>query len=654
MRYTTLGKTGLSVSSLGFGCMRLPMKDGRVDRTLSTPMLQKAVELGVNFFDTAIGYCDSDSQAAVGEALESVRSKVVISTKNHLHSADTKTWRAQLENSLRFLRTDYIDLYHHHGIQWNTFVNYLDPAKGGLTAQMIKAKEEGLIRHFGFSFHDTAENLIKLIDTGLYENVILQYNLLDQTNGDAITYAREKGMGVVVMGPVGGGRLGLPNETILELTQGAAASTPEAALRFVWGHGGVNVALSGMQTMEMLNQNVHLAETAEPFTAEQIDTLNRLVVERKEKSGLYCSGCRYCTPECAAGIDIPGQLDLLNNAYIYGLKDDGAAAYRRTKVKARECINCGVCLKKCPQNIDIPAKLREAALLFDEKIGSILVESAIRALRPDGTFSLALEVHNFGNTVRDIAITLSAVDTVTLDRTKIEFDQVDPFARKRVRVGGTVAPSTNSLGLTFDVVSGEQHETVVKKACFEFLRREWSPWFIRDAVESDFSNNPETANLHGIRFRVAYNDTGIKLETLVRDDFLVPSRRQDHKGLLVDGLELYLDGRKPTRLGHPSYEKGVFQIMLYPGNPGTNPPFYHLNGACKLSVESSRTVDGYALNAHIPFASFCVSDGIPEKIGFDLGMNTADANGNRIGQLIWAGADDNWDNAANFREFWLV
>jgi aryl-alcohol dehydrogenase-like predicted oxidoreductase len=121
MRYSMLGRTGLRVSVLGFGCMRLPMQGLRVDRDKSTPLLRRAVELGVNLFDTAIMYCNNDSQAAVGEALKPLRDKVFLSTKNNLHEAPVGEWRRALEDSLRLLQTDHLDFYHFHGIGWKLF-----------------------------------------------------------------------------------------------------------------------------------------------------------------------------------------------------------------------------------------------------------------------------------------------------------------------------------------------------------------------------------------------------------------------------------------------------------------------------------------------------------------------------------------------------
>ena len=365
MRYSILGNTGLRVSSLGFGCMRLPMKNDLVDRDQAIPLLHRAVELGINFFDTAIGYCNADSQAALGEAMQGMREKVVLSTKNHLSDASDDAWWQALENSLRLLRTDHLDLYHLHGINWRLFQTHLDPAKGGKARLLLKAKEQGLVKHIGFSFHDAPENLPKLIDTGLFENVILQYNLLDQRNVTVMNYAREKGLGVVIMGPIGGGRLGLPSETIADLTQGAAKSTPEAALRFVWAHPAVHVALSGMTNLTELEQNVAIAKHSGPFTAEQLAALNSAITARKTKSGLYCSACRYCIPACAAGVNIPENLVILNEWLILGLKDNARNRYAKLTGKASDCIRCGECMPLCPQKIQIPDKLREVSALLD-------------------------------------------------------------------------------------------------------------------------------------------------------------------------------------------------------------------------------------------------------------------------------------------------
>ncbi|MBI5725896.1 MAG: aldo/keto reductase [Planctomycetes bacterium] len=662
MRYSELGNTGLKVSALGFGCMRLPMKDGRVDRGLAIPMLHRAVELGVNFFDTAIGYCNSDSQAAIGEAMQAMRPKVVLSTKNSLSTASDDDWWRALENSLRLMRTDYLDLYSHHGINWEMYVNNLDPAKNGKTRLMLKARQQGLSRHIGFSFHDTPENLIKLVDTGCYENVILQYNLLDQGNADAMKYARQKGMGVVVMGPVGGGRLGLPSEQIRELTGGQAKSTPEAALRFVWGHPAVNVALSGMSEMRQLEENASLANSAKPFTPEQIATLDDAIAERKKKSGLYCTACRYCLPACQQGINIPDNLDMFNQVLIYGLKDNAKNRYKNTPgTRAAECVNCGKCMPLCPQGIKIPDRLNETALMLDGRAGSVICNTAMNRIGMDGGFQMSLRLRNFSAEERQIKVTVAGDGQTAVADDSKDFGAVPSMAWRAMTIGGKADVRRHQIVMKIGISCGPATQTLEKVYNYLVLpkgngaQEKGDGWLSVEASEDDFTAAKDTARKHGLRFRLSRAKDGLDLTADVRDDFLFPSRAESHSGSLVDGLEVYLDGRQPSRIGFPKYEKGVYQLFLYPGTPGKYPAFFNSPQNIEgIDVSSERTPDGYRIRAKIPYASFCVAEGVPSKLGFDIAVNTADKGGKRVGQFIFAGGRDNWRDPSGFGEVWFV
>jgi len=670
VEYTTLGRTGLEVSRLGFGCMRLPMKEGRVDRDLSTPMLRRAYELGINFFDTAVGYCGADSQPAVGEALEPIRDKVIISTKNHLHNAKPDEWRRALEDSLRFLRTDHIDVYNHHGVRWAVFTERLDPEKGGLTAEMIRAKDEGLIRHIGISFHDTPENLIKLAATGYYESVILQYNLLDQANAEAMHKVAEMGVGIIVMGPVGGGRLGIPSEKIVELTGGAVKSTPEAAFRFVWAHPAVNMALSGMQTMEMLEENVAIAENSEPFTVEQTERINSLVKERLERSGLYCTACGYCLETCPADVQIPNNLELLNMARIYGLTGPVRGRYRGLRGKAIRCVACGVCIEKCPQNIDIPARLRDTVLTLDPDAGKVVVQPFVGEVTSDGKFELAFKVRNVSDQERDVSVTLEAGGDVEVAEPCVSFEGVEPFGRAKGSFEGTFPAQDRRLSLALKVSYDGESATTDFDYSFLMLDKglpaAWqgdldsSPddlwqgdgWLEITATEDDFSAAKDTAGLHGCRFKLAYDDAGLLLLADVRDDLLCPAGKEKADES-ADCIELFLDGRKSRLVGKPRYEDGVHQVFLHPGVPGDTAAFAKSKSKIDVKLWSVRTDEGYRLAACIPFSEFCLEDGVPAKIGFELAVDTADSDGKRIGQYVFAGGPNNWRDASLFREVWL-
>jgi len=576
-----------------------------------------------------------------------------------------------LETSLRLLRTDHLDLYHLHGIGWELFLKHLDPSRGGKGRLLLKAKEQGLAKHIGFSFHDVPENLIKLIDTGYFENVILQYNLLDQRNTEVMNYARAKGLGVVVMGPIGGGRLGLPSATIADLTQGAAQSTPEAALRFVWAHPAVQVALSGMTTMAQLEQNVAIAKQSGPFSTEQIAALNQAITARKMKSGLYCSACRYCIPACAAGVNIPENLDILNEFLIYGLKDNTRNRYAKLHGKAAACIACGKCVPLCPQKIQIPEKLREAALLLDARAGSIYLTTTADSVTPDGTFRMKVGLHNFASQERAIQLAVSGTGNTRATPVQKDFAVVPPMARRSVVVSGQACdpaacagarPSEqHQISLDIDVTSNgvTQHT----EFAYNYLllaageSRGWDShgWITRKAVASDFTAHAETAHLHGVRFALSCVNESLLLLADVQDDFLCPSNAATHTGQVFDGVEVFLDGRDAAAIGRAQYEKGVYQLFISPGTPGTHPAFIHSpQGLQDVTVSSEKTADGYRLRAVIPFAAFCVTKGLPRKIGFALTVNTADKNGNRIGQIFFAGGSNNWCDASVFREVWLA
>lgn len=365
MRYVVFGNTGVRVSVLGFGAMRLPMRADRVDREAALPLLRRGYDLGINYFDTAPYYCHNESEETLGEALADVRDRVYLSTKNPLEG-EADNWRRLLEQSLARLRTDRIDFYHCWGLSWESFTAKVDKADGFLPL-MARAREEGLIRHLSFSFHDKPANLIRLVETGLFASMLVQYNLLDQANAEGIALAHARGMGVAVMGPVGGGRLGPPAPAIQELIPGGVRSTAEAALRFVWANPGIDVALSGMSTMAQVEENAALADRDQPLTGEERERIAAMMEENRKLAELYCTGCNYCMP-CPRGIDIPRIFGIYNYHRVYGLEQAAREMYRslspedrwNKSAKADACAACGACEQRCPQHLPIAARLEEA------------------------------------------------------------------------------------------------------------------------------------------------------------------------------------------------------------------------------------------------------------------------------------------------------
>ena len=378
MIYNDFGKTGAKVSRLGFGAMRLPIqRDGRkytgIDE--SAEIVRYGIEKGINYIDSALTYCHSGSEIAVGRAIKGIpRDQIYLSTKNPLQNACGDCWRLRLELSLTQLDTEYIDFYHSWGLSWKSYMERLTNENGPLAAAH-KAKEEGLIKHLSFSCHDKPENAHKLIDTGEFESMLVQYNLLDRQYAECLQHAHEAGLGTAVMGPVGGGRLGTPSEVIAEAT--GCSSTAEAALRFVWSNPHVNVALSGMETKQMVDENVATAERGEGLSEAEVARIDELAEQNRKLLDLPCTGCRYCVP-CPHGVAIPEIFQFYQWHEVFGLKESACKQYaelgrgwQKKRKPATECTECGECEEKCPQKIPIMEKLKEAhATLSGERVPS--------------------------------------------------------------------------------------------------------------------------------------------------------------------------------------------------------------------------------------------------------------------------------------------
>ena len=376
MQYRPFGNTGVNISTLGFGCMRLPelqQEDGSwvVDQEKTDAMLMRAYELGVNYFDTALYYCHSNSEIAIGKALKPIRDKVYISTKCPLELVkEPGDFRKTLETSLKKLDTPYVDFYHFWGINQKTFDEKIVPMN--LITEAQKLKEEGLIRHISFSFHDSPEALKHIIDNGVgLESVLLQYNLLDRANEEMIQYAAKKGLGVVVMGPVGGGRLAAPTELAAKLGT-EAVNTYELAFKFVLGNPGVCCALSGMQTIDMVEQNAAVASLENPMSEDEWRRVGESLENLKKFSELYCTGCGYCQP-CPKGINIPKIFQAYTYKNVYGLTDLAKNTWngyltneKNPGVHPDECVNCGYCERKCPQHLQVRELLKKVSGVLSE------------------------------------------------------------------------------------------------------------------------------------------------------------------------------------------------------------------------------------------------------------------------------------------------
>ena len=386
MIYRDFGKTGKKISALGFGCMRLPeiqiakmseaeqhareglswyesQKDDTwiVDEEKAIPMLKAAYDAGINYFDTAMFYSHFKSQATLGKAAKLMdRERVMIATKIPMDELNnTSDFRRMIELQLDLLDMDYIDFYHLHGINKEAFDNKI--MAYGIKKEVQKALDEGLIKHISFSFHGDPKDVPYVVETfEMFSSALLQYNLLDRSNERNIDYLANKGIGVTVMGPIGGGRLSVPSE-LSEKLLGQDFSTPELALRFVLGNKNVSSAISGMGSMEMLMSNLKVANMAEPMNADDFAKAAIMMEELKKLSDLYCTGCNYCMP-CPKEIDIPHVFNAYTYHNVYGLSNQAKNMWNDKRgTPVNECTGCGVCTEKCPQGIKVALKLQEVA-----------------------------------------------------------------------------------------------------------------------------------------------------------------------------------------------------------------------------------------------------------------------------------------------------
>ena len=375
MEYCDFGKTGVKISRLGFGSMRLPIsldpahKDRRDDLEEAAQLLVRGFDQGINYVDTAWGYCNERSEYAVGMALKGRRDQIILSTKLPMWFVnEPDDFFRFLEKQLVKLDTDHIDFYHFHAVNKDHFDNRIRKFKLIDIAQ--KALDQKMIRHLSFSFHDSVSVMKEIIDTQAFSSVLCQYNLLDRSLEDGIAYAASKGLGVTIMGPVGGGRLAF-NEGVFEKIS-TRWSTPELAMRFVLANPNVSCALSGMGSGQMVDDNVRVASDPEQLSEEELAAIDELQAKCSELKNIYCTGCSYCVP-CPRQVRIPDCMTSLIYRKVYGLELAAQNYYNdigdrfHPGNKASACIHCGACESKCPQKLPIRERLDEAVRIFEKK-----------------------------------------------------------------------------------------------------------------------------------------------------------------------------------------------------------------------------------------------------------------------------------------------
>lgn len=364
-------KHGEPLSVLGFGCMRFTKKNGRIDIDKAEKEIMAAYSAGVNYYDTAYVY--SGSEAAIGEIFErnGIRDRINIATKlpQYLVSSRAAIDR-YFDEELTRLRTDHVDYYLMHHL--TDIVMWEKLKSVGIIEWIEEKKKSGAIRNIGFSYHGNSDGFIKILNDFDWDMCQIQYNYFDehsQAGVKGLKAAGEKGIPVVIMEPLRGGKLVnmLPAAAKKVMRDSGHSWSPaEWSFRWLYDQPEVTVVLSGMNSVDMVNENCRTADEARAgaFTESEFSVLKRVTEEIRSHDKVGCTGCRYCMP-CPKGVDIPGTFRCWNAMYIES-KGDGRFQYAQTvgltkePAFATQCIGCGKCEKHCPQEIPIREKLKEA------------------------------------------------------------------------------------------------------------------------------------------------------------------------------------------------------------------------------------------------------------------------------------------------------
>ena len=384
MLYREMGKTGEKISILGFGCMRLPIMGSydRIDVEKATWLLDHALDEGINYLDTAYPYHSTEtSKAGASEVFlgdyfteNDRRDEVYLTTKSPTWLLeDEKDMDRFLDEQLQRLKTDYIDFYLLHSLKEKQWYHLEDL---GVFEFLDSAISDGRIKYTGFSTHDETDFVKEVVDSYQWDMCQIQYNYLDeniQAGSDGLKYAAGKGLGVSIMEPLKGGVLAdyVPQE-VQKIWDGAPVGrTPvEWALRYLWNIPEISMVLSGMNTMEQLQENLKIAEEGLPqsLTPEEMEIMDDVKQVYHGKISVECSRCGYCMP-CPSGINIPRCFSYLNqaemledysevkNQYYFMLKD-----FER----AGNCLECGLCEELCSQHLPIREQLRNV----EKKMGN--------------------------------------------------------------------------------------------------------------------------------------------------------------------------------------------------------------------------------------------------------------------------------------------
>ncbi|MCQ2589378.1 MAG: aldo/keto reductase [Treponema sp.] len=363
-------KHGVEISQLGYGCMRFSRKGNSIDFEKAEKEVLAAIEKGVNYFDTAFVYPGSEDCLGKILAKNGLREKVYIATKLPQYIMRTPAAiQKTFDEELNRLQTNYIDYYLMH-----MFTDYAEWEKLqslGIEEWITEQKKKGTIKNIGFSYHGETQMFQKILNAYDWDFCQIQYNYIDETSQAGrlgLEAAAQKGIPVIIMEPLRGGKLvNIPEQAKNLLKNHEKKYTPaELALRWLWNQEGVTCVLSGMNSMEMVEENIRIASQASPnsLSAEDLELVDKVKKIIKEKEKVGCTGCRYCMP-CPKGVDIPSifhhynlmAIDKKSSARFEFVQNMGL---RKEPGFASQCINCGKCEQHCPQHLKIRELLQEA------------------------------------------------------------------------------------------------------------------------------------------------------------------------------------------------------------------------------------------------------------------------------------------------------
>lgn len=365
MQYRKFGKIDFEVSALGFGCMRLPTIDGNnanIDQEQVNEMIHTAIEAGVNYFDTAYPYHSGQSEVALGKALQGgLREKIQIASKSPIWLVEkAEDFDRLLDEQLERLQVETIDFYLLHALNRGSWekIKKLD-----LISRAEAARDAGKIRFIGFSFHDDLEVFKEIVDGyDAWDFCQIQYNYMDteyQAGTEGLQYAASKGLAVVIMESLRGGKLAadIPSTKELWASTGKDNTPADWALQWLWNQPEVTLALSGMSTLEQVQQNIVSAEKSGVGTLseDELALFDKVKDAIEAASPIPCTACEYCMP-CPNGVNIPRNFQMYNEAAMYNDLQGARFAYNRfmqEDARAANCIQCDECISKCPQNIPI-------------------------------------------------------------------------------------------------------------------------------------------------------------------------------------------------------------------------------------------------------------------------------------------------------------